>query len=1077
MIDRDLKAENDKFRQLMTMAKLGWWEADFTSREYVCSDFVADLLGLEGGNTISFYAFQGLIRRDYRIRISNEFLSIQDQEVYEQTFPISSKYGEVWVHSKLNQKEKDMDGNITALGFLQCVDNPEKVSTGEVALHRINNLLYQQNSISRTLLSFMQIEDMTEVIHKILKDILMQYDAGRAYIFEFNFEEGMQSCTYEVTKDDVSREKESLQQLPITSTSWWCEQLLMRKPIILFSLDDMPPEAEEDYVVLKAQHIKSLMVVPMVYKDGVWGYMGIDVVDTYRDWTNEDYQWLASLANIISICMSLRKSELKAKEEQRYLESLYKYMPVGYIHVRMLFDEEGNPYDYEFTDINSSGLEILNCNASDYVGKRASSLGIDVKKRIAVLAELLYTKEHKEINFRLDGSNKYCHSVAYSPQGNDIVIMFSDMTETFAAHEALDRSERILRNIYKNLPVGIELYDKDGYLVDMNDKDLEIFGVKTKEDTLGVNISDNPNIPPMVVERIFRKEALDFTLKYDFEKTKNYYNCVSHGNIDLITKVAPLYDSQNNFINYLFINIDNTETTNAYSRIQEFESFFTLVGEYAKVGYAHFDALTRDGYALSSWYRNVGEQEGTPLTDIIGVHAHFHPEDREIMLAFLEKVKSGEESMLRHDMRIMREDGHYTWTRVNVIVKNYRPEEGFIEMVCINYDITELKETEYKLIEAKNKAETLDKLKSAFLANMSHEIRTPLNAIVGFSNLLVDTENIEERRQYISIVQENNELLLQLISDILDLSKMEAGTFEFVKGYVDVNQLCSEIVRSMSMKATELVTIEFDEHLPECYIYGDKNRLIQVITNFINNALKFTSKGSIKVGYQRISDTELKFYVRDTGIGISADKVGTIFDRFVKLNSFVHGTGLGLSICKSLVEQMNGEIGVDSEVGKGSCFWFTHPYNEDLLEHHAADSQDDVASGMLSTVAFTGKEKPLLLIAEDTDSNYILMSSILRKEYELVRALNGGEAVELFHKLKPSLILMDVKMPEMDGIEATREIRKTDKKVPIIAVTAFAFDQDRQRTINAGCDDYVSKPVSTQLLKDTIKKWLDHSKG
>ena len=150
-------------------------------------------------------------------------------------------------------------------------------------------------------------------------------------------------------------------------------------------------------------------------------------------------------------------------------------------------------------------------------------------------------------------------------------------------------------------------------------------------------------------------------MKYDFEKTKNYYNCVSHGNIDLITKVAPLYDSQNNFINYLFINIDNTETTNAYSRIQEFESFFTLVGEYAKVGYAHFDALTRDGYALSSWYRNVGEQEGTPLTDVIGVHAHFHPEDREIMLAFLEKVKSGEESMLRHDMRIMREDGHYTW--------------------------------------------------------------------------------------------------------------------------------------------------------------------------------------------------------------------------------------------------------------------------------------------------------------------------------------------------------------------------------------------------------------------------------
>ena len=930
MIDRDLKIENEKFRQLMTMAKLGWWEADFTSREYVCSDFVADLLGLEGDNTISFYAFQGLIRRDYRVRISNEFLSIQDQEVYEQTFPVSSKYGEVWVHSKLNQKEKDMDGNVTALGFLQCVDNPEKVSTGEVALHRINNLLYQQNSISRTLLSFMQIEDMTEVIHKILKDILMQYDAGRAYIFEFNFEEGMQSCTYEVTKDDVSREKESLQQLPITSTSWWCEQLLMRKPIILFSLDDMPPEAEEDYVVLKAQHIKSLMVVPMVYKDGVWGYMGIDVVDTYRDWTNEDYQWLASLANIISICMSLRKSELKAKEEQRYLESLYKYMPVGYIHVRMLFDEEGNPYDYEFTDINSSGLEILNCNASDYVGKRASSLGIDVKKRIAVLAELLYTKEHKEINFRLDGSNKYCHSVAYSPQGNDIVIMFSDMTETFAAHEALDRSERILRNIYKNLPVGIELYDKDGYLVDINDKELEIFGLSDKNEALGVNLFDNPNIPLEVKERLRAKEDVNFSINYDFSKINQYVDSRRNGIINLTTKVTALYDSQNRFINYLFINIDTTETTNAYTKIQEFENLFLLIGDYAKVGFAHFNVLTRDGYAQDTWYRNLGEKEGTPMPQVIGVYAHVVPEDQAVLKNFVGEVKTGKATSLRKEVRVCRENGKYTWTSINVMVRDYRPQDGIIEMLCINYDITPLKETEQKLIIARDKAEELDRLKSAFLANMSHEIRTPLNAIVGFSSLLAETDSRSERQEYIKIVQENNELLLQLISDILDLSKIEAGTFNFVYTNVDVNETCSEIIKSMGMKVGKGVELILEEPFPECYIYTDKNRFTQVISNFINNALKFTQQGSITLGYEQVSHQKIKFYVRDTGMGIPEEKQKSVFERFVKLNTFVQGTGLGLSICKSIVSQMGGEIGVDSTEGIGSCFWFTHPY-------HAAD--------------------------------------------------------------------------------------------------------------------------------------------
>ena len=496
-----------------------------------------------------------------------------------------------------------------------------------------------------------------------------------------------------------------------------------------------------------------------------------------------------------------------------------------------------------------------------------------------------------------------------------------------SAHQALQNSERILHNIYKNLPVGIELYDKDGQMVDLNKKDMEMFRISNKEDILGVNIFENPILPEEIKQKIKDNENADFTFRYDFSKINKYYQPNSTtGFIDLTTKVTTLYDHNHEPINYLLINVDKTEDTIAYNKIQEFESFFDLVGDYAKVGYAHFDALSRDGYALRSWYRNVGEEEGTPLPEIIGIHSHFHPEDRAVMIDFLDKVIKGESSKLSRDVRIRRADGNYTWTRVNVLVRNYQPQDNIIEMLCINFDITELKETERMLIGAKEKAEEADRLKSAFLANMSHEIRTPLNAIVGFSSLLEEAEDAEEKHLYATIIEENNKLLLQLISDILDLSKIEAGTFDIIPEQVDAQQLCNELLQSMQVRATEQVEILLAPELPELTFTSDKSRLYQVLLNFVTNALKFTSEGSIVIDY-RINGNEVRFSVQDTGMGIEPEKQEAIFTRFVKLNNFIAGTGLGLPICQSIVTQLGGKIGVESEPGKGSCFWFTHPIN------------------------------------------------------------------------------------------------------------------------------------------------------
>ena len=389
--------------------------------------------------------------------------------------------------------------------------------------------------------------------------------------------------------------------------------------------------------------------------------------------------------------------------------------------------------------------------------------------------------------------------------------------------------------------------------------------------------------------------------------------------------------------------------------------------------------------------------------------------------------------------------------------------------------IDKQKEDEIELRKAKDKAEESDRLKSAFLANMSHEIRTPLNAIVGFSNLLTMAEDEEERNEYINIISSNNELLLQLINDILDVAKIEAGTLEFIDSEIDINALLSDIEQSSRLKAPEGVQISFVEKMPYCIIMSDKNRLAQVITNFINNAIKFTKEGSIRFGY-RHKDDELLLYVRDTGCGIEPEKKDLVFNRFVKLNSFAQGTGLGLAICQMIVKKMGGEIGVESQLGKGSTFWFTLP---DTVIHGIDVQSIKTAVNEDAVIDNTNPKKATLLIAEDNESNYILIRAVL-KEYDLLHAHDGNEAVRLYREHRPDLILMDLKMPDMDGYEATVEIRKEDSDIPIIAVTAFAFSEDEQRVKQNGFNGYAAKPIKPAELKKIIVQYLSlttHASG
>ena len=802
--------DNERFRRLSLLGRIGWWEADFSAEQYLCSEYVCDLLGMKG-DSLSFQDFGRMIREDYRGRITREFLSIKEVEVYEQTFPIHTATGVVWVHSRMGYRELAPDGHLKAFGILQRVTEPVNKEDKDRMYH-INNLLYRQNSISHSLSHFLKDESVASGIYEILKDILDFFHAGRAYIFEYEKDYTFQTCTYEVVAEGVLPAVEAFRNIPVTFMPWWTTQVLSQKPILFESLYKLPEMEEGEFRLLEQQGIKALMAVPLVANDTVKGFMGVDLVDRTILWSNEDYQWLGSLANIISICVELRKTQDEAIRER----------------------------------------------------------------------------------------------------------------------QALDRSEKLFRNIFANIPAGVEIYDTDGFLVDVNNKNIEIFGIRDKADVIGINLFENPNLSPQLIEQIRDRDIVDFRLDYEFENVEGYYPSGKRNKINLYTKISKLYDSKGNFTGYAFINIDNTERMDALNRICDFENFFLLISDYAKVGYAKSNLLDRKGYAIKQWYKNMGEDENTPLSDIIGVYNKMHPDDRKRILDFLYKARLGEVRDFKGEIRILHPgtEDQWNWVRTNVVVNQYQPENGVIELISVNYDITELKETEAKLIDAKEKAETADRLKSAFLANMSHEIRTPLNAIVGFSDVLASGGSSEEdQRNYFRIIQSNSDLLLRLINDILDLSRLEANKVILTPEDCDVVQLCRQALSSVEMSRRESGNrFVFETKTDSFVLQTDIQRLQQVLINLLTNAAKFTKNGTITLQFEVEKEkNRVLFAVADTGCGIPKEKQKQVFERFEKLNEYAQGTGLGLSICKLTVDKWGGDIWIDPDYEGGARFVVSHP--------------------------------------------------------------------------------------------------------------------------------------------------------
>ena len=663
---------------------------------------------------------------------------------------------------------------------------------------------------------------------------------------------------------------------------------------------------------------------------------------------------------------------------------------------------------------------------------------------------------HHELD--VDGTLHYYENRIFPLDEEYVLIMCRDISERVATQQNLEIFKRILDRVSDSiLAVSV-----DGTLVYANRQFIEEYGVKGELGTqkiydLPVSLNTKEQFDKRVQE--IRDNGGNFAYRAKYTRV---------GETKLRVHQVSAFMIQNQGEEMIwFFTQDITDVIKNRDELRELNYLMDAILNNIPVYL--FVKDPEDDFRYLYWNKAFASHSKIPASKALG------RTDFEVFPEYenAEKFHRDDLELIRTRERMEMQETYVTATgepRIVQTLKTLVPLEGRTPLIIgISWDITNIQNIEQELIFARIKAEQSDRLKTAFLANMSHEIRTPLNAIVGFSHLMTIADNAEDEKLYSDIINQNSEILLQLINDILDLAKIEAGTLEYIRYPMDLGELCRNVYEMHKDRVQTGVVLILDNKDTSLIINEDQNRIMQVVTNLITNAIKFTFKGEIRFGFE-VREEYIDFYVKDTGMGISEEKIKMIFERFVKLNTFVQGTGLGLAICRVIVEKLGGEITAESKLNEGSTFRFTIPYKAGKKIPESGKAMKCPESGS------TGPRKVLqrrtVLVAEDVDSNFLLLKTLLGKRCNLLWAKNGEDAVNQFKEHQPDLILMDIKMPHMDGLEATRLIRSYSKEVPIVALTAFAFESDKDRAIEAGCNDFLTKPVSQNALEKVLDKYV-----
>lgn len=677
---------------------------------------------------------------------------------------------------------------------------------------------------------------------------------------------------------------------------------------------------------------------------------------------------------------------------------------------------------------------------------------------------------------------------------------------------ALRQSQEILNlerlqtdTIFGDLPVGIEVYSEEGILVWMNERTCQTFGVVDKRAVIGSTpIMDNPVIPD-AVKKAFqwqRKIQVDFDYDFSIVCRTGFYNTRCTSEVKRIScKGTPVFGPDGKMQNYVFIMNDISREYEYSVKLKESTQLAYQAIQASGLVHWRYDNRVHRFSSYNDPVTNFDSSVWLTPEEYLGT---VHPDDRPGIMDYLRRMDDGADFSDEAPMRVKTAYDD-EWQDCVVTGTSYLKDDETGKVLLytgFRRNVTSWKKMVNELSDAKERAERSDKLKSAFLANISHEIRTPLNAIIGFSNLLTNTDKKEEIAEYQRIIVTNSDLLLRLINDILDLSKIEAGFMDRKLSEFDLSayfdELYGSVRQAMANPSVELIC---DNPYEYCLVRMDANRLAQLVLNYATNAIKCTYRGEIRMGYRRQGEG-IYFYVSDTGIGIPDKDKSRLYHRFEKLNEFTQGTGLGLAICKVVTESAGGQVGFESEEGVGSTFWSWVPCEimrvcgeaeaggQEAAQLDAGlDNGLDAGEGTENLSASIDEPSPAdpdsepssdgytdkktILVVEDIESNYHLMSVLLGSlGYQFTRAADGVEAVEKVLSEHFDLVLMDIKMPRLGGLEATREIRKTNREVPIIALTAHAFNSDKEAAIAAGCNGFLVKPIDRNALAGTLRRFL-----